>query len=85
MDPNRVLLVICLTLFIVVGINASIYALIRRGDAFHQIDLFRKAASQARDPWQREDQALEELSALVAELQAGKTENGTEPAEPEMD
>lgn len=85
MDPNRILLVICLTLFIVVGINASIYALIRRGDAFRQIDLFRKAASQARDPWELEDQALEELSALVTELKAGKAEIGGERTGTEAD
>lgn len=68
MDIDRVVLVVCLTVFIVVGLNASIYAFLRRGSGAAQIDLFRKAAGRARQPWITEDQALQELSDRVTAL-----------------
>lgn len=79
METDRVLLVVCLTLFIVIGVNASIYSLLRRGDAFRQIDLFRKAASRARDPWHHEDNDLNELSSLVKQLRDKGEQTGSEP------
>ncbi|UCH59194.1 MAG: hypothetical protein JSV61_13370 [Anaerolineales bacterium] len=68
MDPGKAGLVICLTLFIVIGINAAIYASIRRGNTVGQIELLRKAAKRARNPWEDEDEALKELSKRVSEL-----------------
>ncbi len=72
MDPNKAMLVICLTIFIVVGVNAAIYAAFRRGNEANQIELLRKAASRARQPWVNEDRALEELSKRVADLKRRK-------------
>ena len=71
MDPDRVLLVICLTVFIVVGVNAALLVALRRGNEVSQIDLFKRAAGRARQPWVHEDEALEELSRRVAELKLG--------------
>jgi hypothetical protein len=68
MDPSKATLVICLTIFVVIGINAAIYALIVHGDAHRQIDLFRKASLRARNPWESEDKSLEELSKQVQAL-----------------
>jgi hypothetical protein len=71
MDPNRVFLVICLTLVAVVAFNVIIYLSVRRGNEVKTIDMFRKAARRARDPWKDEDDALKELSNLVASLKKG--------------
>ena len=68
MDLEKAALVICLTLFVVIGFNAAIYVSLRRGDGVRQVDLFRKAFKTARQPWKTEDDALQELSDLVSEI-----------------
>jgi len=70
MDPSRVFLVVCITLFIVVGINAAIYVSVTRKNSIGQIELMRRAANRARDPWKPEDDNLKELSRLVSDLKA---------------
>lgn len=77
MDLERAALVICLTLFVVIGINAAIYVSFRRGDGVRQVDLFRQAFKTARQPWKTEDDALKELSDLVSEIK------GRSPSSPE--
>ena len=67
-DPGKVMLVIGLTLLIVVGVNVLIYFSVTRKGTIGQIELLRRAAKQARNPWEVEDNALAELSKLVAEL-----------------
>jgi len=69
MDLEKAGLVICLTLFIVIGVNAAIYAAVSRGKTAGQIELIRRAARRAKDPWEEEDQALKELSKRVKNLQ----------------
>ena len=68
MDPNRVFLVVCLTIVGVIAFNFMIYLSLRRGNEVHTVDMFRKAAKRARNPWRDEDDALKELSNLVADL-----------------
>jgi len=68
LDLDKAGLVICLTLFIVIGINAAIYVSLRRGNTVGQIELLRKAAGRAYKPWEEEDEALSELSRRVHEL-----------------
>jgi hypothetical protein len=68
MDLEKAALVICLTLFVVIGINAAIYVSFRRGDGARQVDLFRQAFKTARQPWKTEDDSLQELSDLVSEI-----------------
>jgi hypothetical protein len=68
MDTKNVSLVICLTLFIVVGINAAIYALLYKGDAFRQINLIRHATLKMKSPWENENKALSELADRVEKL-----------------
>jgi hypothetical protein len=75
MDPNRIILVVCVTLFIVVGINAAIYVSLTRKNTVGQIELLRRAAHRARDPWGPENTDLQELSRLVSELK--DSEGGT--------
>ncbi|MCK4897927.1 MAG: hypothetical protein KAS38_04090 [Anaerolineales bacterium] len=74
MDIDRATIVICLTLFIIIGINAAIYASFRRGTQSTTVDLLRKAAKRARDPWKVEDQALQELSDLTSQFRGDKDE-----------
>ncbi|HJW90768.1 MAG TPA: hypothetical protein VJ436_09020 [Anaerolineales bacterium] len=69
MDIGRVTLVVCLTVLIVVGINAAFYVYLRKGNEAGQIELLQRAARRARQPWENEDQALQELSKRVAALQ----------------
>ncbi len=68
MDTGRVVIVICVTLFLVIGFNAAIYVAFVRKNNVSQIELMRRAAQRARDPWQSENDDLEELSRLVKQL-----------------
>jgi hypothetical protein len=68
MDIERASLVICITIFVIIGINAAIYVSFRRGHQTTTINLFRKALTRARDPWETEDRALQELSDLVSQF-----------------
>lgn len=68
MDTGRAAIVICVTLFLVIGINAAIYAALVRKNSVSQIELMRRAAERARDPWRSEDEDLKELSRLVSQL-----------------
>ena len=63
-----VLLVCIITLVIVVGINATIYAMLYKGDAQKQISLIRKASSKLKNPWSDEDRALAELARLTQNI-----------------
>jgi hypothetical protein len=65
MDYGKLMLVFVITLVLVIGVNATIYVMLRRVNAIGEIELFRKAAKRARRPWAQEDDALEELSKRV--------------------
>ncbi|MEJ2265096.1 MAG: hypothetical protein P8X95_16750 [Anaerolineales bacterium] len=68
MNTEKAIIVVCLTLFIVIGFNAAIFLSFRRRGTRGQIDMFREAAQRVKDPWKDEDEALEELSKRVASL-----------------
>lgn len=68
MDTGRAALVIILTLLIVIGVNALIYLSLRKRSSIGQIEMMRRAAKRARNPWEDEDNNLRELSRRVAEL-----------------
>lgn len=71
MDTGRVLLIVCLTLFIVIGLNAAIYVALTRKKGTgltSQIELLQRASQRARDPWKIEDEAWQELSRRVENL-----------------
>ena len=69
MDLDRALLVILLTIGGVVLFNIILYLSTRRGNDVTTINMLRKAARRARNPWEDEDSALRELSEIVAGLQ----------------
>jgi hypothetical protein len=69
MEISRTTIVICITLFIVVGFNTLLYvSLVKRKNTVSEIDLLRKAAKRSQNPWIEEEQKLEELSRLVKEF-----------------
>jgi hypothetical protein len=72
MDIGKAGLVVCLTVFIVIGINAALLAALRRGNEASQVDLLRRAAGRVRQPWAEEDEALQELSKRVAGLKSSR-------------
>lgn len=76
-----VLLVICLTVVIVVGVNGALLVALRRGREAGQIDLLRRAAHRARNPWQPEDENLRELSERVEALKEGMSADQTQSTE----
>jgi hypothetical protein len=85
MDMDRALLVICLTVGVVVLINIMIYLSLRRGNEVTTVDLMRKAARRARNPWQDEDEALQELSEIVAGLRPDENEVEATPGREAQD
>lgn len=76
MDPVKTIIVICVTLFIVIGINAAIYVALKRGNEVGQIELLRKAAQTARNPWRVEEEALKELSSRVSKIREQQKSEG---------
>jgi hypothetical protein len=62
--------VLCLTVVAVVAINLMIVSVLRRGPGSRtgQIELLRRAAKTARQPWQEEDDNLSELARRVQAL-----------------
>ena len=70
MDPNKAALVILITLGIVIAVNAILFLGLRRRNDINQIDLLRRAGTRLRQPWQPEEQAMQELSKRVAELKS---------------
>ncbi len=68
MDYEKAWIVVCLTLVVVIGINAAIYVMVKGSGTVTQVDLLRRAFGRARKPWADEDEALKELSQRVASL-----------------
>jgi len=71
MDTQKAFLVIGITLVVVILFNLAIYALIsRRKDSVGEVELFRKAMKQARNPWREEQENLEALADKVSRLES---------------
>lgn len=72
MDPVKAGIVILITLVVIVIINLAIYVYARRGRRGlpHEIEMLKRAANRARNPWVKEDAMLEELSRLTEALKA---------------
>jgi len=65
MPNGNIILVICLTGLIGLGVPAMLYVGMRRRGQVGQIELMRKAANRSRNPWQPEDSQLTELAKKV--------------------
>lgn len=68
MPSGEIILVICLTALIGLGVPAMLYAGLRGRRNIGQIELMRKAAKRSQQPWQPEDAQLKELAKQVDKL-----------------
>ncbi|MDD5469152.1 MAG: hypothetical protein PHS96_15290 [Anaerolineales bacterium] len=71
MDPEtleRVLLVTCASLFVVIGLNVLIYLAFHKGEPVGKIEVFKRAADRLRQPWQEEQAEIGELARRVEAL-----------------
>jgi hypothetical protein len=57
-----------LVIFLVISVNVGLIRAARGKIAFPEIELFRRTARQARDPWKAQEEDLKELSRRVTEL-----------------
>ena len=55
-------------------INGGLILSLRRGGTHRQIEMLRRAAKAARNPWAEQNKAMSELRERVSELEVG--ENG---------
>ncbi len=67
MDPTK-LIIVGLVILFVLGLNIGLIRAARRGSFHRDIEMYRRVAQRAQDPWQKEDQDLVELSRLVNKL-----------------
>jgi hypothetical protein len=63
---------LCLTAIIGLGVPAFLYAAARRGNQAGQIELTKRVAKRAMNPWKPEDDSLAELSKRVEGLDKPK-------------
>lgn len=68
MINERAFLVISLTILGVVAFNVMIYLAWRDKSLSQMVDMFRRAAHRANDPWEEENASLSELNQLVKQL-----------------
>ena len=73
MDSTKIILVVCITLAAVAILNAAIFAALHRGNEAGQIELLKRAVRRTRQPWQTEEDALNELSKRVEDLKRKDT------------
>lgn len=81
MDYNRILLIVCVGVFLAVGIPAALYMALRRESGAGQIELFRRAARGAQRPWGKEDDDLQELSRRIKALDLDSQRDVMTPVE----
>jgi hypothetical protein len=62
------IIAIILVILLVISVNVGLIRAARGQTAFPEIELFRRVAPNARDPWKAENDNLMELSKLVSEL-----------------
>jgi hypothetical protein len=67
-------LAIVLVIALVVVVNLSLWFMWRGRGLHDQINSLRRTGKTMRQPWQKEDTALKELSERVRELRASKGE-----------
>ena len=66
--------VICLAVVIVVAVNGGLVLAVRRGGTQRQVDMLRRAAKAARNPWVDQEKEMSELRERVEQL---KSESGS--------
>jgi len=82
-DSQKLFLGLCLIVFFVITINAGLYFSLRRNPPKNQTGMFSQIGKTARKPWEKEDQALQELSRQVAGLKQHRQRAGEEQEPPQ--
>lgn len=74
---NDILLVLCVTVGIAILINVGIISIFRKGDKNREtpIKAFRQVIKNVRNPWQKENDQIEELSNILDSLKK-ESKNG---------
>jgi len=75
MENDRLLWVLILAFFLVVGMNVMIYLTLRGKKSEDMINPVRNLSKGIRNPWEVEDFALNELSDLVASIKVENSAN----------
>jgi len=71
MDLTKAGLIVALVVLVVILLNIGMYLAFSRKDGQPgTIELLMKAGKRVKNPWEDEDNALEELSEIVKELKA---------------
>ena len=70
--------VVCLAIALVVAVNGGLVLAVRRGGAQRQVEMLRRAAKAARNPWVNQNKEMSELRERVAQLKP-ETGSGSEP------
>jgi hypothetical protein len=85
METSKIL-ALCLVVGLVLMINLLLFAGFRRPSLirglFGDVELYRRAGQSARNPWEKEDDSLRELSRLVDDLKRDQTQRGVTEEEP---
>lgn len=58
-------LVMCLFGLMIVAINVSLFSAFRKKSKNNPMQMYKSAFDTAKNPWQAEDAALDELSSIV--------------------
>ena len=67
MDP-KVILVILIVAVLVIGVNGAMILFFRNWKGSDTMRLWRQVGRRARNPWEKEDKDLEELSKRVEQF-----------------
>ena len=63
--------VICLVVAIVIAVNGGLVLAVRRGGS--EVEMLRRAAKAARNPWASQEKEMSELRERVAQLESEST------------
>ena len=63
--------VICLVVAIVIAVNGVLVLAARRGGS--EVEMLRRAANAARNPWANQEKEISELRERVAQLESEST------------
>ena len=66
METN-ILIVLGMVIVLIVVINGLLVVMFRNAKDIQHIQLIQRAVRQARNPWQKEEEALQALSQLVSQ------------------
>lgn len=65
--------VICLAVALVIAVNGGLVLAVRRGGTQRQVEMLRRAAKAARNPWANQEKEMSELRERVAQLESEST------------